>query len=208
MTAIADMHPAPAQHMSVNVSPDAGQPFELNWKYPAWKYLQIFSIVHVIFEAVYIPLAFLTTIFGVTWPICVVIGAGNIACKCCCNKNGDKGKCLATTAVVMNSIALIGSFIDIAILGTLQAVCDDDDFGLSTHAYCQYITFTLSWCIICLILRFVAIVLAGRVCCGCCGGAFYGEQAAPVVAMVAVPAASHQVTYVATVQGVPSGSEK
>jgi hypothetical protein len=49
----------------------AAEDLKLDWSFPAWKHLHIFSIVHVIFEAVYIPLAILTTIFGFIWPMMV-----------------------------------------------------------------------------------------------------------------------------------------
>ena len=197
--------PAEAPATIVTVAPAAGKtPAEQDFDHPAWGQLRVFAIVHTIFEIIYIPLALLTTVFGFIWPMLVLIAAANVACKCCCTVEGSK--CISTTMVVMNSIAFIGSFIDIAIYTTLQATCDA--YGISSHTYCQYVSAALAWCIICLILRIVSLVLAGRIVCGCCGGerpsslAGAGQQPAPV-AMVAMPT-----TAAPTVVAVPPAASK
>ena len=61
----------------------------------------------------------------------VLIGASNVACKCCCNADG--GKCIAKTMVVLSSIAFIGSFIDLAVLASMQGLCN----GGAVHAECS-----------------------------------------------------------------------
>jgi hypothetical protein len=183
---MATQAPSPVQQMTVvNVSPDGGIP-SMTWDNPAWKQLQIWSIVHVVFEAIYIVLAILTTGWSCIWPIMVLIGASNIACKCCCRDDG--GKCIAQTMVILTSIALIGSFVDIAVLAWLQGLCNEWD--VSDHPICQFITIALAFCVICLVLRMGSIVLAGRVCCGCCGAPPWKNfiQGSAAVTMTAMPA--------------------
>ena len=184
--------PVPVQPMTViNVPAEGGVP-SMTWANPAWKHLQIWSGVHAVFEAIYIVLAILTTGWSCIWPILVLIGASNIACKCCCQ--GDGGKCSAQNMVILTSIALIGSVIDIAVLSWLQGLCNDYD--VSDHPFCQFITVTLVFCVICLAFRMGSIFLAGRICCGCCGAPPWENfvRAQPVLAMTMLPAQNVAIT--------------
>ena len=57
--------------------------------------------------------------------LALLIGAANVACKCCCKE--DAGKCAGCAIVVLNSIAFIGSCIDFYILGWIIAICEDNN---------------------------------------------------------------------------------
>ena len=82
---------------------------------PAWKRLRYFSMVHLIFEIIMMIAGFLTTIVGGVFPLLVMVGAANVACKCCCKE--DAGKCSGCAVVVLNSIGFIGSCVDFFVLG-------------------------------------------------------------------------------------------
>ena len=151
---------SPPVALQVTVDPSVAQK---DFEHPGWGWFRTFSIVHLIFEVVYMILAFLTTIFGFIWPMLVMIGASNVACKCCCTENGTK--CIAITMIVMSSIAFIGSFIDFVFYSWMAEACDEAHMD-EHHDYCQYIDAAFAWCVICLILRITSIVLAGMITCG------------------------------------------
>ena len=156
--------PTSSQIMTTNVV-QVTQPILDVTDNPAWKALHMWCIAHVVFEVIYVILAILALPHGIIWPILVLIGASNIACKCCCKQDG--GKCQAKTMVILTSIALIGSFVDIALLSALQSHCNE--WNVASHPVCQFVSTTLAFCVICLLLRIGSVFLAGRVCCGCCG---------------------------------------
>jgi hypothetical protein len=72
-------------------------------------------------------------------------------------------------------------------------------YDVASHSYCQFVSFALAWCVICLVLRITSIVLASRICCGCFGGA--REPAA--VAMVAMPVGTSAAPAGVPAAGVP-----
>ena len=110
-------------------------------------------------------MAVLTFPWMIIWPVLVLIAASLITCKCCCRDDG--GKSMATTAVVLTSISFIGSFVDIAILSHAADLCRTYD--VTEHPICKFIAAALAWCVIALFFRLCFVVLAGRLCCGCCG---------------------------------------
>ena len=73
---------------------------------------------------------------------------------------------MATTAVVLTSISFIGSFVDIAILSHAADLCRTYD--VTEHPICKFIAAALAWCVIALFFRLCFVVLAGRLCGGCC----------------------------------------
>jgi len=73
--------------------------------------------------------------------LALLIGAANVACKCCCKE--DAGKCAGCAIVVLNSIAFIGSCIDFFILGLITAVCDD--WNQEHTDVCKYVLFAFVW---------------------------------------------------------------
>ena len=150
-------------------------------------------------EIVYVIMAILTFPWMIIWPVLVLIAASLITCKCCCRDDG--GKNMATTAVVLTSISFIGSFVDIAILSHVADLCRTYD--ATEHPICKAISAALAWCVIALFFRLCFVVLAGRLCCGCCGAqkpvtALQQVVTLPAVALQPVSVAAPPVTATST----------
>ena len=130
-----------------------------------WLHARAASLAQVVMEFIlFIVSCVFFWWFGAVFAIFGLTAAANTLGACCCRDKA--GKPVAVTHLVLMSIALIGSLVDVVLLGAAQGVCDQNRYVTwGADDFCDRISGLFAVEIICMLLRVATTVLAGRVCC-------------------------------------------
>ena len=135
------------------------------WTTGRWAHARWASLVQLILEFI---LFIVSIIFfwylGVLFSIFGLIAAGNTMGACCCRSNA--GKPVAVTHIALGVISLIGSLVDLVLLGLAKGLCDRNDYlVLGGEKLCDIFNGLFAIEILCMIARIVTTITAARICC-------------------------------------------
>ena len=138
------------------------------WTTGRWAHARWASLAQLVLEfGLFITSAVSFWYFGLVFSLFGMIAAANTTGACCCRN--DAGKPVAVTHICCAVIALIGSLVDLVLLGAIKAVCDggstNNDDRTVAEKFCTSIDGLFALEILCLIVRIITIVTAARVCC-------------------------------------------
>ena len=135
------------------------------WTTGRWAHARWASLAQVVLEFILFIVSIVYFWYlGVVFSLFGMVAAGNTTGACCCRSNA--GKPVAVTHICCSVVSLIGSLVDLVLLGWAKGLCADNDYlALGGEKLCDIIDGLFALEIVCMIVRIVTTITAARVCC-------------------------------------------